>query len=432
MRSIILITLLTLAACAGEPETETARASIVGRDAHVDDTHASVVAVSGGGRLCTGTVIGRDAGGQSLFVLTAAHCCRSSSPPERIRVGSDTTDPARSLPVTDFYQHPCYNPISHDYDVCVLRVDDDHSLNVTPIPPASAPDGLARGSEVTFVGYGSTPAVNVARRRVGAVLSEISPLTIGADQRGGRGGICFGDSGGPALVIQNGVEVVAGVSSFGAPSSLCNATGVAGRVSHPAIREAFIDKILAGEEPRIRDSFILRGGASPGRVRDTYIASDMPNHNLGDDVELLVGHRNGATRRALLRFDLSGIPSGVTVVTASIGLHRESVTGPQTITVHRVTKDWDEDRETWASFGAGGFVEAPLASVSNVSPIVAMTEEVWFDVSKTARDWISGEAPNHGILIQGQGARETQLLASELGRVSERPWMHVCYLPASK
>lgn len=425
---------LSAASCTsqGEADPREAMSSIVGDDAHGDDIHAAVVAITGGARLCSGTVIGRDSAGDNVYVLTAGHCCRRSAPPEKIRVGADSRAPARTLPVADFHQHPCYNPISHDYDFCVIRVADESSLNVRPIPLASAPDGLGRGSKVTFVGFGSTPASNVARRRVQATLSEVGALTLSVDQRDGRGGICFGDSGGPALIQQDGVEVVAGVSSFGTPSSLCNATGVAGRVSDRAVRAEFIDKILAGEKPRIADSLVLRIGTSPGQVRDTYIASDAPDKNFGESVELLTGAKDRAVRHTLLRFDLSGIPAGAEVLTARVGLHQESKTGRQTISVHRVTQEWDEDRETWSSFGPRGFEPRPLATFSNTTPIVSMTDEVWFDVSELTRGWLSMDTPNYGIALVGHGLAQTQLLASELGRVAERPWMHVCYLPPSR
>jgi secreted trypsin-like serine protease len=415
-----------------EADPRESTSSIVGDEAHGDDIHAAVVAITGGDHLCSGTVIGRDGEGSSVYVLTAAHCCRRSAPPDRIRVGGDARAPARSLPIDDFQQHPCYNPINHDYDFCVIRVADEGSLNVAPIPPASAPDGLGRGSEVTFVGYGSTPATNASRRRVSATLSEVGGLTIAADQRDGRGGICFGDSGGPALIRQGGREVVAGVSSFGTPSSLCNATGVAGRVSDRAVRAEFIDEILAGRTPRITDSLILRFGTSPGQVRDTYVASDAPDRNFGDSVELLVGEENGATRRALLRFDLSGIPAGAEVLTAHMGFHEESKTGKQIISAHRITQEWDEDTTTWASFGPRGFELRPLASISNATPVVAMTSDVWFDVTSLTREWLSMTTPNHGVLLLGHGTAQTQLLASELGRLVERPWLHVCYLPAER
>src|SRR6185312_5105026 len=156
---------------------------------------------------------------------------------------------------------------------CVVQVKDEGQLNITPIPPASAPDDIDVGTLVDFVGYGSTPARNSIRRWVVGQVIEAAPLTIGADQTNGLGGICFGDSGGPALMIQNGVEVVAGVSSFVAPSSLCNVVGVVGRVAFRGIRDEFLGKVLAGQKSELQSLLIQRQGLTPGAVRDTYLAS---------------------------------------------------------------------------------------------------------------------------------------------------------------
>ncbi len=408
------------------------RASIVGSAARSDTTHSAVVAiVSNQGSLCSGTVVRRSEDGNTLSVLTAAHCCPESPDTLRIRVGADYAEPSRMLPVESFQRHPCYNGLSNDYDFCVLEVRDEGQLNITPIPLAAMPDDVTVGDPVTFVGYGSTPARNSIRRRVEGRVIEVAPLTIGVDQTDGLGGICFGDSGGPALVIRNGVEVVAGVSSFVAPSSLCNVVGVVGRVAFRGIHDEFLRKVLAGQKSSPRSLLIQRQGLTPGAVRDTYLASDQPDRNFGARVDLLVGTPPGseAIRRALVRFDLSGIPGGATLLTARVGFHEESRTGPGTLEVHRVTKDWDELSETWSSFGENGFDPTPIASSGNATAIVMISDQVWFDVTSVVGDWLAGKVGDQGILVSQTGQAQTQLLSSELGRTGERPWMHVCYLP---
>jgi trypsin len=407
-------------------------APIVGSAARADTTHSAVVAiVSNQGSLCSGTVIQRSEDGSTLSVLTAAHCCPENPAMLAIRVGADYAEPSRVLPVASFQKHPCYNGLSNDYDFCVLEVRDEGQLNITPIPLATRPDDFILGGPITFVGYGSTPALNSIRRWAAGRVIEVAPLTIGADQTDGLGGICFGDSGGPALVIQHGVEVIAGVASFVAPTSLCNVVGVVGRVAFPGIRDEFLAKVLAGERSALQSLLIQRHGLTPGAVRDTYIASDEPDRNFGTRVDLLVGTPpdSKAIRRALVRFDLSGIPAGATLLTARVGFHEESRTGAGTIEVHRVTKEWDELNETWSSFGEGGFDLTPIASSSNASAIVMISDQVWFDVTSVVGDWLAGKAGDHGILLNQPDQAQTQLLSSELGRTGERPWMHVCYLP---
>jgi hypothetical protein len=408
------------------------RALVVGSAARADITHNAVVAiVREEGSLCSGTAVRRSADGGTLYVLTAAHCCVDNHPGLKLRIGADYAAPSLVVPVESFQRHPCYNALSNDYDFCVAQVKDQGELNITPMPLAAAPDELRVGSPISFVGYGSTPATNTLRRKGEGRLIEVSPLTLAADQANGLGGICFGDSGGPSIVLQNGVEVVAGVGSFVAPTSLCNIVGVAGRVSFPGVRDEFLEKVFAGERATPRGLLIKRQGITPGATRDTYLASDEPNRNFGSHVDLLVGTpRNpAAIRRALVRFDLSGVPAGATVLTARVGFHNESRTGPGTIDVHRVTKDWDEASETWASFGEDGFDPTPVASAHNATAITLSTDEIWFDVTGLAVDWLNGKVADQGLLLRSPENEQTQLLSSEIGRGGERPWMHVCFLP---
>jgi hypothetical protein len=420
--------------CSPREDSRENRAPIVGSAARSDTTHSAVVAVaSSQGGLCSGTVIRRSKDGSTLSVLTAAHCCPESDGAMAIRVGADYAEPSRTLRVESYQRHPCFNALSNDYDFCLLAVKDQGQLNITPIPLAAAPDQIAVGASVTFVGYGSTPALNSIRRRVEGRVIEVAPLTIGADQTNGLGGICFGDSGGPALLLQSGSEVVAGVASFVAPSSLCNVVGVVGRVAFRGVRDEFLDKVLAGGKSALQSLLIQRQGLTPGAVRDTYLASDEPDRSFGARVDLLVGTPPGsrAIRRALVRFDLSGIPAGATLLTARVGFHEESRTGPGTLEVHRVTKDWDEASETWNSFGENGFDPTPIASSGNATAIVMISDQVRFDVTSVVGEWLAGRAADQGILLNEPDPTQTQLLSSELGRAGERPWMNVCYLPSS-
>lgn len=411
-----------------------ARSAILGSAARADSTHDAVVAVvSNQSSVCSGTVVRRSADGNTFYVLTAAHRCPEGHPAMTVRVGGDYAAPSTAFPVASAQRHPCYNPSSDDYDFCVVEVNDAGAFNVKPIELASAPDGLAVGEVVTLVGYGSTPALNTIRRRVDGRLLELAPLTIAVDQTKDLGGICFGDSGGPALVSRNGAEVVVGVASFVAPTSLCNVVGVDGRVAFPGVRDEFLDKVLAGETSTLQSTLIQRQGLTPGAVRDTYLASDEPDRAHGGSVDLLVGTPpdSEATRRALLRFDISGLPAGATVLTARVGFHDESRTGTGTIDVHRVTKDWDEASVTWASFGDNGFDPAVAASSGSATAIVLSSDQIWFDVTGLVEDWYARKVPDHGILLLERNHAQTQLLSSEIGRITERPWMHVCYRPRS-
>ncbi|WP_437335153.1 DNRLRE domain-containing protein [Sorangium sp. So ce394] len=412
------------------------RSAIIGTGSRADNTHAAVVALfDKEGGLCSGTIVRRSADGDKVHVLTAAHCCEDSPGLVAALIGPDIREPSRRLvlPVEGFQRHPCHNGLSHDYDICVVTARGAGALRITPIPLASWPDGLEVGSAVTVVGYGSTPATNTSRRNAEAWISEVAPLTIAIDQTNGRGGLCSGDSGGPALIRQDGGELVVGVGSF-APGGLCDVVGGLGRAAFPGIREEFLDKELAGEKSALQALVIQRRGITPGRVHDTYIASDRPGRSFGESVDLLVGTPPGtdAIRSALLRFDLSELPQGAMLLTARIGLSLESTSGPGVISVHRVVKDWDESA-SWASFEKDGFEPTPIAVSGNATATVKTYRGISFDVTGLVADWLGGKADNYGILLREDDGEQTRLLASEINpRPREsvvRPWMHICYLP---
>ncbi|WP_437755979.1 DNRLRE domain-containing protein [Sorangium sp. So ce1389] len=406
------------------------RSAVIGTGARADNTHTAVVYLEGPS--CSGTIVRRSVEGDRIYVLTAAHCCTKSDPPKRVRIGFDYVDPSRMLPVESFQSHPCYDELNLDYDVCVVTATKADALNVEPIPLASAPDDLTVGSAVTVVGYGSTPATNTIRRKAEAWVSEVDPLVFAIDQTDDRGGVCSGDSGGPGLIWQGGVEVVAGVNSFAPGHELCNLLGGLGRVAFPGIRDEFLDKVLAGEKSTLSALRVQRRGITPGQVRDTYIASDQPDESFGERVDLLVGTPpgTGADRSALLRFELAAIPGRATLLTARVGLTLASTSGPGTISVHRVIKDWDES-DSWASFGQGGFDPAPVTTVGTATMSVKSHRAISFDVTGLVADWLSGNAEDHGILLRADDGGYTRLLASEINprAASSRPWMHLCYLP---
>ncbi|XYH98139.1 DNRLRE domain-containing protein [Sorangium sp. So ce1128] len=433
----VISSVLLPAACAqpseigSREERGEERSAVIGTGARADNTHTAVVYLEGPG--CSGTIVRRSVEGDRIYVLTAAHCCTESSPPKKVRIGFDYVDPSRILPVESFQRHPCYyDELNVDYDVCVVTAKKAAALNIKPIPLASAPDDLTVGSAVTVVGYGSTPATNTIRRKAEARVSEVEPLMFAIDQTGDRGGVCSGDSGGPGLIRQGGVEVVAGVNSFAPGDELCNLLGGLGRVAFPGIRDEFLDKVLAGEKSTLRALRVQRRGITPGQVRDTYIASDQPDKSFGERVDLLVGTPpgTGAVRSALLRFDLAAIRRRATLLMARVGLTLESTSGPGTISVHRVIKDWDES-ESWASFGQDGFDPAPATTSGTAMTTVTSHRAISFDVTGLVADWLSGKAEDHGILLRADDGGYTRLLASEIGprAVSSRPWMHLCYLP---
>lgn len=201
--------------------------------------HQAVVYISmlygGYGGACSGTLITQN------VVLTAAHCAAA---PQNMRVyiGNSVNTFAYELGVSQVTVHPDWDPNFQQTnnlanDIALLRLSSSAPSQVVPIP--YLPSSLALTSadlgttSLTFVGFGLTEtgtsgtklkmsqslfnicdgpnACNVNIPNVG--YAQVPPNTIGI-RMNSAGGICSGDSGGPALVIRSGVEYVAGVNSF--------------------------------------------------------------------------------------------------------------------------------------------------------------------------------------------------------------------------
>ncbi|MGZ4339365.1 MAG: trypsin-like serine protease [Gaiellaceae bacterium] len=112
------------------------------------------------------------------------------------------------------------------------------------LPTAGLVDTLATGSPVTATGYGVSgekPAVVSYRERLMASEFIINThnkaasgfnIQLSGNPGNGRGGTCFGDSGGP--ILNGDSDVVLGVNSF-VKNGQCAGQGFAYRVDQPGV-----------------------------------------------------------------------------------------------------------------------------------------------------------------------------------------------------
>jgi hypothetical protein len=246
-----LLALLALTSCEeGGPSHQAERISqeddaIV--NGQLDTTHTAVVAVLGNNFECSGTIVQVKSG--VGYVLTAAHCCTPSMVPEVVVVGNDYQSGQQHAVVGgSVLANSCYQsfPGSTD-DVCMLKFSNAAGL---PVIPAMTPaeDNLAVGTDVTYVGYGLTAAPpgggNSKRRSVAKKIGQLDTYFVEYDSPG-QSGTCEGDSGGPALALVSGQEVVAAVTSYG--DQACQQLGASIRAS--AVYDTFIAPYLADQAP---------------------------------------------------------------------------------------------------------------------------------------------------------------------------------------
>jgi len=219
---------ISLAACSAPPPGAATQAIINGT---LDDGDPNVVLVfaqvpgQSSGSLCTGEVI------SPHVVLTAAHCMAPSTvgAGAQFTIFTGTMLPAMGAPpadqllkVTESHYVPTfgYNPMTggDQDDVGVLILAQPTTIAPLPFNHFNL-TASAKGADVRIVGYGLTVGTDTQGTTAGTKhqaptkLFDYQPTTLTLYDA--MHSNCEGDSGGPALVMLDGKERIAGVTQVG-------------------------------------------------------------------------------------------------------------------------------------------------------------------------------------------------------------------------
>ena len=132
--------------------------------------------------------------------------------------------------------------------------------------------------------------------------------------------------------------------------------------------------------------------------------------------------------RTLMKFDTSVVPPYSHVTTATAYIYEMWNQSYTTVRAHQALAPWDEATVTWFNYGAGDGVNfSPAIAGSFAAGGVGYKQ---LDLTALASQWVSGAAPNEGILLEEDLAGQTLLhnfAGSEVSSLSLRPKLVVCY-----
>lgn len=169
-------------------------------------------------------------------------------------------------------------------------------------------------------------------------------------------------------------------------------------------------------------------------VADTFISSYTPNGNYGT-LNYLSTHSDGRYR-GLIRFDLSSIPSGVTILEARLELNLYYPSGtfqPMTLKAYPIRRPWNVSEVTWnqpwATPGCGD-TSTDRAATPAGSIIISQSGLHRLDVTSAVAGWVADPSANHGLLLISEApiGMQYNYRASEYTVLTDRPKLVVTYV----
>ncbi|MGC8839805.1 MAG: DNRLRE domain-containing protein, partial [Anaerolineae bacterium] len=165
-------------------------------------------------------------------------------------------------------------------------------------------------------------------------------------------------------------------------------------------------------------------------VKDAYISVWYPSSNFG--ANSLLGIRPEDVSAALFQFDLSPLPVGVQVLSATVELwvQRQSNVHALTASTYQVLRGWEERAVTWnqatgsvAWQGAGCNGLGDRVQTATATQVMDASGRWYaFDVTAMVQGWVQGQA-NHGLIVKASGRVSVQY------DFASREWPDPAYRP---
>jgi len=197
------------------------------------------------------------------------------------------------------------------------------------------------------------------------------------------------------------------------------------------------DSVQAYQAPLAVNLQLSKTGGKDAILDDFY-----PIRNYGGANYLQVNSASWQ-QRPVLQFDLSEVPAGVKILSAHLELMQQSVNNGGAVAVHRMTREWVEgtkngggiaDGATWQTHdgsGAwlqqGGEFDATVYGVTQVSGAKSGNWVAW-EIRDLVQEWVSGTAPNFGLMLAGDGTvTGAQYASKDTSGAEQAPKLTIAY-----
>ena len=171
-------------------------------------------------------------------------------------------------------------------------------------------------------------------------------------------------------------------------------------------------------------------------VQDTYIKLGETGNNFGVSTQLIVDRESGDLQRALVQFDLSSIPVGAIIHSATLNMEATAIDGLLNLHVYQVLEGWAEgtangtsddanwtNRDTGTAWTtAGGYFNG--TAIDSISTD-ATGQHSW-TITTLVQDWIDGTDANYGVVIASPdgGGNRTVTYDSREGAIAPELIIH--------
>lgn len=181
-------------------------------------------------------------------------------------------------------------------------------------------------------------------------------------------------------------------------------------------------------------TIVLQPDAATGKDARIFNLDALANYGSDPDFIASILNYNGepGTTRSIIQFDLSGIPEGVGIISASLSLwyNHESSTpgqlGDNAAVLRRLIQPWDESTVAWnmqPQYTTENEVLIPASATSN-------QDHLFIDVTELVRDMVEFPGSSHGFIFMlqnEQGVSAMKFYSSDGAIADKRPMLQITY-----